>query len=304
MREVMEFVVPEAAHGTRLDTFLATQSGYTRSRIERLIEEGCIAVQGVAAKKSGMKLAAGQSVRMDVPEVKEAHVEAQCIALDILYEDSDVVVVNKPCGMVVHPAAGNEDGTLVNALLYHIRDLSGIGGAMRPGIVHRLDKDTSGVLLVAKNDAAHQALSAQFKARTMEKHYLAVVQGGFAQDEGEIDAPLARHRTDRKRMAVVTEGKPSKTTYTVVERLRGAALLDVHLHTGRTHQIRVHMAYIGRPILGDVIYGGKHPPHKATRLMLHAWWIAFTHPRTGERVRVEAPMPEEFARSVEKWRAQ
>ena len=290
------------ADGRRLDVFLSEQSGLTRSRVATLMEEGHVTVDGQAVTKAGLKAKAGQRVTLTVPAPKPAVPEAQDIPLTILYQDADLAVVVKPCGMVVHPAAGNEDGTLVNALLFHIRDLSGIGGEMRPGIVHRLDKDTSGVLMIAKNDMAHQSLSAQLKERTMEKHYLAVAQGGFSQDTGEIDAPIGRHPVDRKRMAIVPDGRPSRTEFTVKARLRGCTLLDVHLLTGRTHQIRVHMASIGHPLLGDVIYGSKHPPHHAPRLMLHAWWVSFTHPRTGETIRVEAPMPEAFARAVEKWR--
>lgn len=297
------FEAAQADAGMRLDAFLAQQCPeMTRSRLGKLIEEGCVSVDGRAAEKPGAKIKSGQCVELFVPQVKEATVEAQDIPLEILYEDADVAVVNKPCGMVVHPAAGNEDGTLVNALLFHIKDLSGIGGEMRPGIVHRLDKDTSGVLMIAKNDMAHQSLSEQLKERTMEKHYLAVAQGGFAQDEGEVDAPIGRHPVDRKRMAIVPDGRPSRTEFKVKERLRGCTLLDVHLLTGRTHQIRVHMASLGHPLLGDVIYGSKRPPHNAPRLMLHAWWVAFTHPRTGEIVRVEAPMPAAFAAAVEKWK--
>lgn len=289
--------------GMRLDAFLAQRCPeMTRSRLGKLIEEGCVNVDGQTVKKPGAKIKARQCAELLVPQVKEATVEAQDIPLEILYEDADVAVVNKPCGMVVHPAAGNEDGTLVNALLFHIKDLSGIGGEMRPGIVHRLDKDTSGVLMIAKNDMAHQNLSEQLKERTMEKHYLAVAQGGFSQDEGVVDAPIGRHPVDRKRMAIVPDGRPSRTEFKVRERLRGCTLLDVHLLTGRTHQIRVHMASLGHPLLGDVIYGSKRPPHNAPRLMLHAWWVAFTHPRTGETVRVEASMPAAFAAAVEKWK--
>ena len=205
-------VFTAAEGGVRLDAFLAGQCPeLTRSRIGKLIEEGCVRVDGKAAEKPGAKIKAGQQVELCVPEVKEATVEAQDIPLEILYEDADVAVVNKPCGMVVHPAAGNEDGTLVNALLFHIKDLSGIGGEMRPGIVHRLDKDTSGVLMIAKNDMAHQSLSEQLKEHTMEKHYLAVAQGGFSQDEGEVDAPIGRHPVDRKRMAIVADGRPSRS---------------------------------------------------------------------------------------------
>lgn len=301
--EANEYVVPAQDASTRLDVFLAQmRPELTRSRIGRLIEERCACVDGTPVIKPGAKLRAGQRVTLAVPEVRPASVQAQDIPLEILYEDADVAVVNKPCGMVVHPAAGNEEGTLVNALLYHIRDLSGIGGELRPGIVHRLDKDTSGVLMIAKNDMAHQSLSAQLKERTMEKHYLAVAQGNFAQDTGEIDAPIGRHPVDRKRMAIVANGRPSRTEFAVRERLRGCTLLDVHLLTGRTHQIRVHMASIGHPLLGDVIYGSRRPPHPAPRLMLHAWWVAFAHPRTGEILRVEAPVPGAFACAVEKWR--
>lgn len=299
----LEFTVEEAEAGQRLDAFLAGRcSELTRSRIGRLIEEGCVCVGDATCLKPGAKVKRGARIALALPQVKEAHVQPQALPLSILYQDADVAVIDKPCGMVVHPAAGNEDGTLVNALLYHMKDLSGIGGEMRPGIVHRLDKDTSGVLIIAKNDAAHQSLSAQLKERTMEKHYLAVAQGGFSQDTGEVDAPIGRHPTERKRMAVVQDGRPSRTKYAVVEPLRGCVLLDVHLLTGRTHQIRVHMASIGHPLLGDVIYGSKNPPHRAPRLMLHAWWVAFTHPRTGERLRVEAPVPEAFAQAVRAWK--
>ena len=288
--------------GRRIDVVLAEVSGLTRSRVATLMEEGFCTVDGRPERKAGAKPKAGQQIVLSVPAPKPAEPQAEDIPLDILYQDDDIAVVVKPCGMVVHPAAGNEDGTMVNALLYHLDGLSGIGGEMRPGLVHRLDKDTSGVLMIAKNDMAHQSLSEQLKERTMEKHYLAVAQGGFSQDEGAVDAPIGRHPVDRKRMAIVADGRPSRTEFKVKERLRGCTLLDVHLLTGRTHQIRVHMASLGHPLLGDVIYGSKRPPHNAPRLMLHAWWVAFTHPRTGETVRVEAPMPIEFAAAVEKWR--
>lgn len=300
--EKIEVQVNFCDAATRLDVFLSEKSGLTRSRVARLIEEGCVCVDGTVQDKARFKLKEGQIVTLKMPELKEAAVEAQDIPLDILYQDEDVVLVNKPCGMVVHPAAGNADGTLVNALLYHIKDLSGIGGEMRPGIVHRLDKDTSGVLIIAKNDNAHRLLSEQLKARTMEKHYLAVAQGGFPKDEGCIDAPIGRHPIDRKRMAVVKDGRPSRTQYQVIEALKGATLLDVNLLTGRTHQIRVHMASIGHPLLGDVIYGAKRPVHPVKRLMLHAYWVEFTHPRTGERMRIQAPIPDAFSSACEKWR--
>ena len=201
----------------------------------------------------------------------------------------------------MHPAAGNENGTLVNALLFALEDLSGVGGVKRPGIVHRLDKDTSGILLVAKNDAAHLSLSAQLKARTMEKHYLAVVEGTMKETSGTIDRPIARSAKDRKKMAIDPAGRPSLTEWTLLENLRDAALLDVHILTGRTHQIRVHMQSIGHPVAGDPIYGLKHGV-STPRLMLHAHTLAFTHPRTAERMRLEAPLPEAFREAVAKLR--
>lgn len=206
--------------------------------------------------------------------------------------------------MVVHPAAGNEDGTLVNALLYHVKDLSGIGGEMRPGIVHRLDKDTSGLILIAKNDRAHAILSEQFKERSMEKHYRAVAFGGFKEESGLINAPIARHPVDRKKMAIVPDGKPSQTEWKVLERVKGATYLDVHLLTGRTHQIRVHMQSIGHPLLGDPIYAPNiktsvHVP----RLMLHAYSLAFTHPTSGDRMEFYAPLSDQFETVLEKMRS-
>ena len=227
-------------------------------------------------------------MRVEVPEPRPAQAEAQDIPLKILYQDAHLAVVVKPCGMVVHPAAGNPDGTLVNALLYHLDQLSGIGGELRPGIVHRLDKDTSGLLLVAKDDETHQALSAQLSARQMEKHYYAVVAGVMKERAGVIDAPIGRSHADRKKMAIDPNGRPSRTEWQVVRQDADRALLDVHLITGRTHQIRVHMASIHHPVLGDPIYGAKGLP-KAPRLMLHAYSLSFTHPATGERMRFIAP---------------
>ena len=265
--------------------------------------EGAVSADGEVQVKPAFKVTAGQHIALAVPQTRPVDIIPQAIPLDILYQDADVVIVNKPCGMVVHPAAGNEDGTLVNALLYHVHDLSGIGGEMRPGIVHRLDKDTSGLILIAKNDRAHAALSEQFKARTMEKHYRAVAFGNFTEDAGLIDAPIARHPVDRKKMAIVPNGKPSQTEWKVLERLKGATSLDVHLLTGRTHQIRVHMHSIGHPLLGDRIYAPNirtsvHIP----RLMLHAYSLAFTHPTTGERMTLCAPLPEKFETTLEKLR--
>jgi 23S rRNA pseudouridine1911/1915/1917 synthase len=290
------------ADGTkRLDVLLCGAGALTRSRVEQLIREGKASVDDRVENKPGMRPHAGAALELLVPEDKPAEAAAQDIPLHILYEDDDLAVVEKPCGMVVHPAAGNEDGTLVNALLHHLKNLSGIGGVMRPGIVHRLDKDTSGLLLVAKHDTAHVELSRQLKDREMEKHYLAVVEGVIKEDSGVVDAPIARSKTNRKRMAIDPMGRPAVTRWRLVEELKGGSLLDVHLITGRTHQIRVHMAHLHHPVAGDPIYGLKHGL-PAPRLMLHARTLAFTHPKTGERMCFEAPIPEVFAAFLIKWK--
>ena len=285
----------------RLDILLSEACELTRSRIGQLIREGQAHVDGKREQKPGAKPKAGASVALLIPGDKPAEVTAQDIPLGILYEDDDLAVVEKPCGMVVHPAAGNEDGTLVNALLHHLSNLSGIGGVMRPGIVHRLDKDTSGLLLVAKRDAAHVELSRQLRDREMEKHYLAVVEGIMKESSGVINASIARSKTDRKRMAIDPLGRVAVTEWTLMEDLKNGSLLDVHLITGRTHQIRVHMASIHHPVAGDVIYGLKHGL-SAPRLMLHARTLAFTHPATGERMCFEAPLPEAFTQALSKWK--
>lgn len=228
-----------------------------------------------------------------MPAPKPATPQAEDIPLEILYQDDDLAVVVKPCGMVVHPAAGNEDGTLVNALLHHLEHLGSIGGELRPGIVHRLDKDTSGLLLVAKNDAAQLSLSRQLQDRLMEKHYRALVDGILREDSGRIAAPIARSKKDRKKMAVDEEGREAITEWTVLERGRACTLLDVHILTGRTHQIRVHTKHIGHPVCGDPIYGSERGL-RVPRLMLHAYTLSFTHPTTGERLTFCAPLPPEF----------
>ncbi len=286
---------------SRLDVLFSGACTLTRSRIGQLIREGQACVDGKPEPKPGAKPKAGASLTLFVPEDKPAEVTAQDIPLRILYEDDELAVVEKPCGMVVHPAAGNEDGTLVNALLHHLSNLSGIGGVMRPGIVHRLDKDTSGLLLVAKRDSAHVELSRQLHDREMEKHYLTVVEGIMKEPAGVVNAPIARSKTDRKRMAIDPLGRPAVTEWVLVEELKNGALLDVHLITGRTHQIRVHMASIHHPVAGDVIYGFRHGL-PAPRLMLHARTLQFTHPSTGERMLFEAPPPRAFLQAVEKWR--
>ena len=283
--------------GRRLDVQLSEASGLTRSRIATLMEEGRVTVDGQVVAKAGTKARPGQEICLVIPAPKPAVPQAQDIPLTILYEDEHLAVVVKPCGMVVHPAAGNEDGTLVNALLHHLDSLGGIGGELRPGIVHRLDKDTSGLLLVAKNDAAQLALSEQLSARTMEKHYRALVEGSLKEDAGRIEAAIARSKKDRKKMAVDEEGREAVTEWTVLSRGRGVTLLDVHILTGRTHQIRVHMRHIGHPVCGDPIYGSVKGA-KVPRLMLHAYSLTFTHPTTGERLTFTADLPEEFLRGM------
>ncbi len=285
----------------RLDVLAAAACGVSRSQAAKWIGAGLCRVNGLAAAKAGAAVRAGDLLELDEPDAVDAPVLKEEIPLQILYQDEDIAAVVKPCGMVVHPAGGNETGTLVNALLFALDGLSGIGGVKRPGIVHRLDKDTSGVLLVAKNDAAHAALSAQLKDRTMEKHYLAVVEGAMKEPDGLIDRPVGRSPRDRKKMAAVEGGRPARTEWTLLEALRGASLLDVHLLTGRTHQIRVHMQSVGHPVAGDPIYGLKHGVN-APRLMLHAHTVAFTHPRTGERMRFTAPPPEAFLTALAKLR--
>ena len=285
--ELLELI----SDGTRLDVLLSKDGTLSRSRAADLIREGAVTVNGKVENKPSAKPAAGAQVVLTMPELKPAQAEAQDIPLEILYQDAHLAVVVKPCGMVVHPAAGNPDGTLVNALMYHLDQLSGIGGEMRPGIVHRLDKDTSGLLMVAKDDETHKTLSEQLSARTMEKHYYAVVAGVMKEQEGVIDTPIARSKNDRKKMAIDPLGRPSRTEWKVVWQEKDRALLDIHLITGRTHQIRVHMASIHHPVLGDPIYGVKNMPH-AKRLMLHAYSLRFTHPATGEEMRFVA-MPEE-----------
>ena len=288
----MENIVLEA-DGTRLDVLLSRDGSLSRSRAAELIREGAVTVAGRVENKPSAKPASGEIV-LTLPELKPAKAEAQDIPLQVLYQDEHLAVVVKPAGMVVHPAAGNPDGTLVNALLYHLDALSGIGGELRPGIVHRLDKDTSGILLVAKDDETHQALSLQLSERQMEKHYYAWVAGVMKETEGRIEQPIARSKNDRKKMAIDPEGRPSLTLWKLVRQEKDRALLDVHIITGRTHQIRVHMSSIHHPVLGDVIYGNRSMPH-APRLMLHSFSLSFTHPATGERMTFTA-LPEECFR--------
>ena len=276
----------------RLDKLLATDT-LTRSRAAALIREGQVSVNGIVVNQPSFKPRIGDEVVITLPESADSVNEAEDIPISILYEDDSLAVVIKPCGMVVHPAAGNESGTLVNALLFHLDRLSGIGGEKRPGIVHRLDKDTSGLLIVAKDDQAHAELSRQLSAREMEKHYLALVAGQMKGTDGSIDLPIGRSLKDRKKMAPRPDGRSALTYWTVLDQRADRALLDVRLVTGRTHQIRVHMAAAGHPVLGDPLYAARGTP-KAARLMLHAWRLRFAHPKTGEELRFEAPPEESF----------
>ena len=236
----------------------------------------------------------GSVITFFAEEPRELEAKPEDIPLDIVYEDGDIAVINKPKGMVVHPAPGNETGTLVNALLFHMKDLSGINGVLRPGIVHRLDKDTTGLLVIAKNDAAHISLAEQIREKTARREYTALVFGGFREEEGRVDAPIARHKTDRKRMAVVPGGREAVTLFQVAARYEKYTLLHLRLTTGRTHQIRVHMAYIGHPVAGDAVYTKQKFPYPTQGQMLHAHRLTLTHPRTGERMTFEAPLPAYF----------
>ena len=283
--------------GERLDAALARLvPELSRSAAQRLIEQGAVTLGGRPVKKNE-KTASGTALELCLPEVREAAVTAQEIALDVVYEDGDVIVVNKPKGLVVHPAPGHADGTLVNALLHHCGDsLSGIGGEKRPGIVHRIDKDTSGLLIAAKNDVAHARLSAQLKDHTLARTYECIVCGNVRLDAGTIDAPIGRSPADRKKMAVVTGGRPAVTHFEVIARYPGYTHLRCKLETGRTHQIRVHLSWQNHPILGDTVYGHKKPELGMDSQCLHARELTFLHPRTGERVTVTCELPDYLCR--------
>ncbi len=297
----MDFTVKEQENGVRLDVFLSLAADASRSAAAKWIEDGAALLNGKTANKK-TRVVAGDTVSLTLPEAEPSEALPESIPLDIVYEDEDLLVINKPSGMVVHPAAGNPSGTLVNALLYHCGDsLSGIGGVLRPGIVHRIDKDTSGLLVVAKNDSAHRALAAQLEDHSLYREYHALVSGGMKNEEGTVSLPIARHPVDRKRMAVVRDGKAAVTHYTVLARYGSVSYLKLRLETGRTHQIRVHMSALGHPLLGDTVYGGGSTPFekKHARLFdgqaLHAKSISFVHPRSGERVSFTAPLPPNFA---------
>ena len=280
----------------RLDVLLSRRvEGLTRSAAQRLLEEGKVSLQGRPLKKNH-RLRAGEALELCLPDPVPTDARPQDIPLDIVYEDADVAVVNKPRGMVVHPAPGNPDGTLVNALLAHCgQSLSGVGGAIRPGIVHRIDKDTSGLLIIAKNDRAHLALSAQLKDHTLSRVYEAVAIGSLKEDRGTVDAPIGRSLRDRKRMAVVPDGRRAVTHYEVLARYPGYTYLRCQLETGRTHQIRVHMAYLGHPLAGDPVYGPKSDPYQLGGQCLHARELTFVHPTTGQTIHLTCPLPDWFS---------
>ena len=288
--------------GERLDAYLARAvEELTRSGAQKLIEEGCVLRNGKPAKKND-KLNVGDEITLTIPEPKPVDIQPTEMQLDIVYEDEDVLVLNKPKGLVVHPAAGHSDDTLVNGLLYALGDqLSGINGELRPGIVHRIDKDTSGLLAVAKNDFAHRILASQLKDHTMARTYEAIVCGSFREDSGSVNAPIGRHPSDRKKMCVTERNsKEAVTHWEVVARYRGYTHVRCRLETGRTHQIRVHMAHIGHPILGDTVYGRKKPELGQDTQCLHAGALCFRHPRDERPVMVFAPLPEYFTQVIEK----
>jgi len=288
--------------GERLDKYIEIED-FSRSRIQKLIDEGMVKVNGAVAKGRD-KLKEGDVIEIDIPQVVPLDAAPEDIALDIVFEDEQMLVINKPQGMVVHPGAGNHSGTLVNALLHHCRGhLSGIGGVERPGIVHRIDKETSGLLLVAKTDLAHKSLSEQIKAKTAAREYICITEGNMTVMKGRIDAPIGRHGTIRTKMAVTAKNsKGAVTHFEVIEQLKDASLVKCKLETGRTHQIRVHLAYIGHPILGDNVYGAKSNPYNLTGQALHAEKIAFNHPLSGERMEFYRQPPEYFNNLLEKLR--
>lgn len=289
-------IITAKESGERLDALLARSiDGLTRSAAQRLLDSGAVTLGDTALKKN-YRAREGEEYAVILPELSDVPLVAQDIPLDIVYEDDDVIVVNKPRGMVVHPAPGHPDGTLVNALMFHCGDsLSGIGGERRPGIVHRIDKDTSGLLIAAKNDFAHQALAAQLADRSLSRVYEAVVRGRMREDEGTVDRPIGRHPTDRKRMAVTEKNsRPARTDWSVIARYNGYTHIECRLHTGRTHQIRVHMASLGYPLLGDFTYGAPSPEKGLEGQCLHARRLRFVHPRTLEHIELTSALPQYF----------
>lgn len=312
MTDLRKLTVPDDDAGQRLDMFLTkTLLSLTRSQVQRLIEDGLVKVNGKPAKPSH-KIRGAETIEIDIPEPEPIEALPEPIPLDILYQDSDVIVVNKPAGLVVHPAAGNLTGTLVNALLYHCKDLSGIGGKLRPGIVHRLDKDTTGILVVAKSDNAQQSLAEQFKKHSTKRKYVALVHGVIIRDKGKIEAEIGRHETERKKMSVKTRrGKTAVTHFKVLGRFDQFTLVELTLETGRTHQIRVHMSSINHPVVGDQVYGGKERIsgvkdvkirkliRQLGRQALHAANLGFIHPESKKYMEFQAPIPEDFQKVLD-----
>ena len=307
----IELIFPVGSEPARLDMVVGAMEGLTRSMAQRLIEAGMVTVEGTV-QKSSLKLRGGEKVSVTVPPPVPAEPVAEAIPLEILYEDCDIVVVNKPAGMVVHPGAGNAHGTLVNALLGHCLDLSGIGGELRPGIVHRIDKDTSGVLVAAKNDHAHRSLSDQFREHTIKRVYLALVFGSPRQDKGKIETAIGRHPVDRKRMSgTARRGKKAVTHWYAINRFQGVTLMRIRLETGRTHQIRVHFSEAGHPLAGDKVYGGSSRLESIKdmrlrklikelgRQALHAKTLGFIHPTSGEYLEFDTELPEDLARIID-----
>ena len=302
MEETITFTIETEEAGQRVDAFLANAcEDFSRSAIQKWIGSGLVQVD-CKPVKANYKLRAGDFLKMTVPENKEVEIMPENIPLDILYEDDDLIVVNKPKGMVVHPAAGHTSGTLVNALMYHCGDsLSGINGELRPGIVHRIDKDTSGVLMVAKNDKTHRALAEQLAVHSITRKYRAIVMNGFSEEKGTVDAPIGRNSLDRKKMAVTPKhSRHAVTHYRVLQRMGNFTLIEAQLETGRTHQIRVHMTYIGHPLLGDLVYGPKKQPLALQGQVMQARVLALVHPTTGEYMEFEAPLPEYFQKLMER----
>lgn len=314
MSVLHDSIVGETQHGLRLDRALGELfSQYSRNFLANLVTEGHVRVNGSPATKPSQRVEAGQRLEIEVPDAVPAGISSQDLPLTVLYEDADIVVLDKPAGLVVHPAAGHADGTLVNALLFHVKDLSGVGGEIRPGIVHRLDKDTSGVMIVAKHDAAHRKLTDEWSTERVRKEYVALVYGTPSCERGTVDAPIGRDPRDRKRMAVVAGGRAAITEYEVAERLRYVSLVRCRLRTGRTHQIRVHMKHLGHPIVGDPMYSGPQwrgiPDKRVQKLlsslgrqMLHAAKITFAHPSSGAPMTLEAPLPPDFAAVLAQFR--
>mgnify|MGYP000481334079 FL=1 len=293
-------VVDEINKGKRLDSYISdNMDKISRSFAQKLIENQKVTING-KNEKASYKVCVGDKVQVDVPEAQDTKLKAQDIPVEVVYEDKDIIVVNKPKGMVVHPANGNPDGTLVNAILAMCKDsLSGIGGEIRPGIVHRLDKDTSGLLIIAKNDEAHVKMSKQIQDRLVTKKYIALVKGVVKDDEATIDMPIARSKVDRKKMAVDKDGKQAVTHFKVIKRYKGYTLLEIKIDTGRTHQIRVHMAKIGYPVVGDMVYSNGKNEFGVEGQMLHAKSLEFSHPITGKKMHLEAQLPEYFKKVLE-----